>query len=94
VFRLDHIQGAQSLAETFTPQPVDAVAAVEQAIAQAPWRWEFAVLADAPLATLRSRMPATVATLHPQADGMALLRGYADDLEILACTLAGCAARW
>jgi predicted DNA-binding transcriptional regulator YafY len=89
VFRLDHIQGAQSLAETFTPQPVDTVAAVEQAIAQAPWRWEFAVLADAPLATLRSRMPATVATLHPQADGMMLLRGYADDLDVLACTLAG-----
>jgi predicted DNA-binding transcriptional regulator YafY len=89
VFRLDHIQHAHTLAETFTPQPVDAVAAVEQAIAQAPWRWEFAVLADAPLATLRSRMPATVATLHPQADGMALLRGFAADLDVLACTLAG-----
>jgi predicted DNA-binding transcriptional regulator YafY len=89
VFRLDHIQHARAQAETFTPQPVDAVAAVERSIAQVPWRWEFAVLADAPLEALRRRTPATMATLHPQPDGMALLRGYADDLDILACTLAG-----
>jgi predicted DNA-binding transcriptional regulator YafY len=88
VFRLDHIQHARALAETFTPQPVDAIAAVERSIAQVPWRWEFAVLAEAPLATLRSRMPATVATFHPQADGVLLL-GFAHDLDVLACTLAG-----
>src|SRR5262249_11209224 len=52
VFRLERIQHARWLDETFTPQPVDAVAAVERAIAQTPWRWEFAVLARAPLATL------------------------------------------
>jgi predicted DNA-binding transcriptional regulator YafY len=89
VFRLDHIQHARALAETFTPQLVDAVAAVERAIAQTPWRWEFAVLADAMVETLRRRMPATTATLHLQADRMVLLQGYADDLDILACTLAG-----
>ncbi|HEX9413192.1 MAG TPA: YafY family protein [Ktedonobacterales bacterium] len=88
VFRLDHIQRVRALAETFTAQPVDAVAAVERSIAQAPWRWEFAVLADAPLATLRSRLPSTVATFHPQADGV-LLRGFADDLDWLAWTLSG-----
>jgi predicted DNA-binding transcriptional regulator YafY len=89
VFRLDHIQHARALDETFTPQPVDALAAVEEAIARTPWRWEFAVLADATAETLRSRMPATIATLHPQAERMVLLQGYADDLDILACTLAG-----
>jgi predicted DNA-binding transcriptional regulator YafY len=89
VFRLDHIQHARALDETFTPQVVDAIAAIERAIAQTPWRWEFSLLADAPLETLRSRMPATVATLHPQAEGMVLLHGYVDDLDILACTLAG-----
>jgi predicted DNA-binding transcriptional regulator YafY len=89
VFRLDHIQHARALDETFTPQPVDAVAAVEEAIARTPWRWEFAVLADATAETLRSRMPATIATLHPQAERMVLLQGYADNLDILACTLAG-----
>jgi predicted DNA-binding transcriptional regulator YafY len=89
VFRLEFIQHARALAEPFTPQVIDAVAAVERAIAQTPWRWEFAVLADAPIETLRSRMPATVATLHPQADGSVLLQGYADDLDILVCILAG-----
>ena len=89
MFRLDHIQHARALDETFTPQPLDAIAAVERAIAQTPWRWEFAVLADTTVETLRSRMPATTATLHPQADGTVLLRGYANNLDILACTLAG-----
>ena len=89
VFRLDHIQHARALDETFTPQAVDAVAAVERAIAQTPWRWEFAVLAEAPVETLRSRMPSTLATFDPREDGMVLLRGYADDLDILAWTLAG-----
>lgn len=88
VFRLDHIQHLRELSATFTPQPVDALAAVEQSIAQTPWRWEFAVLAVAPIATLRSRLPATTATFHPQADGV-MLRGFADDLEWLAATLAG-----
>ncbi len=68
---------------------MDAVAAVERAIAQAPWRHEFAVLAHASLEMLRSRMPATLATLHPQTDGTTLLRGFAEDLDLLACTLAG-----
>src|SRR5260221_4541539 len=88
VFRLDHIQRVRALAEAFTAQPVDAVAAVERSIAQAPWRWEFAVLADAPPAPLRSRLPSTAATFHPQADGV-LLRGFADDLDWLAWTLSG-----
>ncbi|WIG58199.1 MAG: hypothetical protein OJF49_000944 [Ktedonobacterales bacterium] len=89
VFRLDHIQHVRQLTETFTPQPVDALAAVERAIAQAPWRWPFAVLAlGCPLAELRQRLPPTAATLHPQADGI-LLRGFADDLDCLAYTLAG-----
>src|SRR5260370_14652727 len=45
VFRLDPVQHPPAPAETFTPQPVDAVAAVERSIAQAPGRWGFAVLA-------------------------------------------------
>ncbi|HET8908357.1 MAG TPA: WYL domain-containing protein [Ktedonobacterales bacterium] len=87
VFRVDHIQRAMELAETFTLPSMDALAAVEQSIAQTPWRWEFAVLAAAPLATLRNRMPSTVATFHQQADGV-MLRGFVDDLEWLAAALA------
>jgi predicted DNA-binding transcriptional regulator YafY len=88
VFRLDYIQRTWELAETFSPQPIDALAAVERAIAQTPWRWEFAVLAQAPLVELQRQLHPTVATLHPQADGV-LLRGFADDLDWLAYTLAG-----
>lgn len=88
VFRLDHIEQAQELAERFAPQPIDALAAVERSIAQTPWRWEFVVLAYAPLAILRSRLPSTFATFHPQAEGI-LLRGFADDLDWVASTLAG-----
>ena len=89
VFRLDHIQDVRELAETFIPPPIDALAAVEHSIAQAPWRWPFAVLAlGCPLAELQQRLPPTAATLHPQTDGI-LLRGFADDLDCLAYTLAG-----
>jgi predicted DNA-binding transcriptional regulator YafY len=87
VFRLDHIERAQELAETFTPPPVDALAAVEQSIAQVPWRWPFAVLAQAPLGELRQQLPPTLATLHPQADGV-LLCGFIEDLDCLAHALA------
>lgn len=87
VFRLDHIKRARELAETFTPSLVDALAAVERSIAQAPWRWQFAVLAQAPLAELQQQVPPTLATLHPQPDGV-LLRGFVEDLDCLAYTLA------
>jgi predicted DNA-binding transcriptional regulator YafY len=88
VFRLDHVQRALELPETFTPAPIDALAAVEQSIAQTPWRWEFEVLAQAPLAELRARISATIATLRPQEGGV-LLHGFADDLDWLAYVLAG-----
>lgn len=87
VFRLDHIQRAQALGETYTPRSIDALAEVERSIAQTPWDWEFVVLADGPLATLRSRMPTSFATFHQQADGV-LLHGFADDLDWLASLLA------
>lgn len=88
VFRLDRILSARLLTETFTPTSVDALAAVEQAIAQTPWRWEFEILADMPIETLHRLLPATIATLHPEGAGVRL-RGFADDLDWLAYTLAG-----
>ena len=88
VFRLEHIQRATELAEPFAPAAVDAVAAVEQSIAMRPWQWEFQVWAQAPLADVRQRIPATLAILHPQAGGVELC-GFADDLESLAYTLVG-----
>ena len=88
VFRLDHIQRASELPARFTPHVVDALAAVERSIAQAPWRWKFAVLAQASLAELQQWLPPTLATLCPQEDGV-LLRGFVEDLDCLAHTLAG-----
>jgi predicted DNA-binding transcriptional regulator YafY len=88
VFRLDHVQRALELPDTCTPAPIDALAAVEQSIAQMPWRWEYEILAQASLADLRQRIPATIATLRPQEDGV-LLHGFAEDLDWLAYVLAG-----
>ena len=46
VFRLDHIHSVILLAGTFDPPHIDALAAVEQSIGQAPWRWEYRVQLD------------------------------------------------
>jgi predicted DNA-binding transcriptional regulator YafY len=92
VFRLDHMIWTralpQSIATSASFTPAEALAAVEQAIAQAPWRWEFDIIAQAPLEVMRTSIPATLATLHPHADGVRL-HGFADDLDRLAYTLAG-----
>lgn len=88
VFRLDHVRHARALPETFAHVATDALAAVEQAIAQAPWRWEYQVIAQAPLAEIQRRLPATVATTQPHEQGT-LLHGFADDLDWLAYVLAG-----
>jgi predicted DNA-binding transcriptional regulator YafY len=88
VFRLDHALSVAPLPETFEPSPIDALAAVERAIAQTPWRWEYRVVVKAPPDELRRRIPPTLATLHEHERGT-LLHGFADDLDPLASTLAG-----
>jgi predicted DNA-binding transcriptional regulator YafY len=88
VFRLDHMLSAAPLPDTFSPPAIDALTAVEQAIAQTPWRWEFRVVVAMPLETLSRRIPPTMALLHPHERGT-LLHGFADDLDPLAYTLAG-----
>lgn len=88
VFRIDHIRTATELAATFDPPQIDALAAVEQAIAQVPWFWEYAVQLTMPLAEARQRIPATIATLTEQEDGV-MMRGFVADLAWLAYLLAG-----
>ncbi len=88
VFRLDHTLSATPLPDTFSPPPVDALAAVEQAIARTPWRWEYRVVVDMSLEALSLRIPPTLAILHPHERGT-LLHGFVDDLDPLAYTLAG-----
>jgi predicted DNA-binding transcriptional regulator YafY len=88
VFRLDHILSAATHGETFAPVEVDALAQVESAIAQTPWRWEFHVVAALAFDELRRRMSPTLAVAHPHGRGT-LLHGFVDDLDPLAYALAG-----
>lgn len=88
VFRIDHILTATALPETFDPPQVDALAAVEQAIGRIPWRWEYQVRLELPLAEARQRIAATIADLEQQEQGV-LMRGFADELLWLAHLLAG-----
>ncbi|HEU0025495.1 MAG TPA: YafY family protein [Ktedonobacterales bacterium] len=88
VFRLDHVLRAAPLLDTFSPPALDALAAVEQAIAQTPWRWEYRVVVALSHEALSQRIPPTMALLHPHERGT-LLHGFAYDLDYLAYTLAG-----
>lgn len=88
VFRLDHIISASALADTFTPPPVDALAAVERSIALVPWHWEFQVIAHLAPEEVGLRLTPTIAIRHPHARGT-LLHGFAKNLAPLAYTLAG-----
>jgi predicted DNA-binding transcriptional regulator YafY len=88
VFRLDHIVSSSALTDTFTPPPVDALAAVEQSIALVPWRWEFRVIACLTPEEVSQRLAPTIAMRHPHTRGT-LLHGFAKDLAPLAYALAG-----
>ncbi len=88
VFRLDHIISASALADTFTPPPVDALAAVERSIALVPWRWEFQVIAHLAPEEVSLRLAPTIAIRQPHPRGT-LLHGFAKDLAPLAYALAG-----
>jgi predicted DNA-binding transcriptional regulator YafY len=83
VFRLDRVLTAVALPETFQPLEIDALAAVEQAIAQTPRRWEYRIWVNLSPAEIHQRIPSTHATLEPQEHGV-ILHGFADDLDWLA----------
>lgn len=88
VFRLDHIHHVDLLAATFDPPLLDAVAAVEQAIGQVPWQWEYRVRLDLSLEEAAQRIPAAIASLEQDERGV-IMRGYADELAWIAHLLAG-----
>jgi predicted DNA-binding transcriptional regulator YafY len=88
VFRFDHILSVTARAEYFLPVEIDALAAVERAIAKTPWRWEFQVVAALTPDEVRHRISPTLAVTHPHESG-ALLHGFVDDLAPLAYALAG-----
>ncbi len=88
VLRLDHMQAVTLTHQLFTPQPVDALAEVERAIARTPQRWEFHVRLDLPPQVARERVPATLAALEEAPEGV-IMHGYVDNLAWLASVLAG-----
>jgi predicted DNA-binding transcriptional regulator YafY len=88
VLRLDHMQAVTLSHQSFEPQPVDALAEVERAIARTPQRWEFHVRLDLPLNVARERVPATIAYLEATDQGV-IMSGFAEDLGWLALFLAG-----
>jgi predicted DNA-binding transcriptional regulator YafY len=94
VFRLDHIQRATLQSDEFGVsgiQDLDALAAVERAIALVPWQWEYHVRLDLTLEDATRRIPATMASLEEdeQSGQRVIMRGYASDLAWLAHFLAG-----
>jgi predicted DNA-binding transcriptional regulator YafY len=88
VFRLDNIISATARADTFTPAPVDALAAVERSIALVPWDWEFQVVVRLSPEVVSQRLAPTIAVRLPHPRGT-LLQGFAKDLAPLAYALAG-----
>lgn len=92
VFRLDRICAVTLLTATFDPPPIDALAVVEQAIAQTLWQWEYTVQLDLSLTEARQRIPTTIADLAEQEQGV-LMHGYIEDLAWLAHLLAGLRCR-
>jgi predicted DNA-binding transcriptional regulator YafY len=92
VFRLDHVVNVTLLAETFTPPTIDALAAVERSIGQAPWRWEYRVRLELPLDVAAQHISPATASLEQSEDGV-IMSGYADDLAWIAHLLAGLRCR-
>lgn len=88
VLRLDHMQAVDVQHTSFAPQPVDALAEVERAIARTPWRWEYHVRLDLPLLEAQQRIPATTASVAETAQGV-IMHGFSEDLAWLASMLAG-----
>jgi predicted DNA-binding transcriptional regulator YafY len=88
VLRLDHMQTVDVIPAAFLPQPVDALAEVERAIARTPWRWEYHVRLDLPLAEAQQRIPTTIATVAATEQGV-IMHGFVEDLAWLASMLAG-----
>lgn len=91
VFRLDHIRDVGLQTVSFDPPHVDALAAVERAISQVPWRWEYSVRLHLSLAEASQRISPAIAWLEEDGQGEhnVIMRGYADDLAWLAHLLAG-----
>lgn len=89
-FRVDRIRDVRLGPSTAAPPPgFDPVAAVSDALARVPWRWEVVAVVGADPDELRRRLPAWTATLAPEADGRTRVVMRAENLDGAARILAG-----
>ena len=71
IFRLDRVLQAELSDDRFVrPDGFDSLAHVMHSLANAPAAWSVEVLLDAPLEVARERVPASMAVLEAEADGV------------------------
>jgi predicted DNA-binding transcriptional regulator YafY len=88
-FRVDRVVDAQPTGHRFRfDDPPDAAELVSRATSVAPYRYSARVRVEAPLATVRARVPPTVGLVDDGPDGVVLTTG-ADDLDFIAGHLVG-----
>lgn len=89
VFRLDRVQQIEILEETFTcPPDFPALEYIVQSFAAIPDTWDIEVLLMMSLEEARHKVPATLATLEQDAQGV-ILRASLDNLDWMARFLVG-----
>ncbi|MTD14163.1 WYL domain-containing protein [Nakamurella sp. YIM 132087] len=94
-FRVDRIDRVSLQDGTFDPpDDADPVAAVLEALAATPWRYDVRVLARLPAADLLARLPAGLATVRelPSRPGWSRIRLRAEQLDWLPGLLLGLGA--
>jgi predicted DNA-binding transcriptional regulator YafY len=88
-FRLDRVLQAELREESFArPDGFDSLAYVARSLANAPGAWSVEVLLETTLDEARQRVPAALAILEPQPDGVAL-RCHVENLDWIARYLVG-----
>lgn len=93
-FRLDRIQSHEVTESAFErPARFDAVAHVQRSIARAPSTWSVEAVLDLAPEEARRRVPLTVGTLEPEAEGVRLTLEV-DDLDWAARYLVGLDCRF
>lgn len=87
VFRLDRVQAAELVDESFErPGGFDSLAFVLESLALAPWGWEVEVILETTLEEARQRVPPGSVILEATPEGV-VLRGQYDRLDRLAIQL-------
>jgi len=89
IFRLDRVLRAELRDERFTrPDDFDSLGYVVRSLASAPGAWAVEALLETTIDAARQRVPASMALLEPEQDGV-VLRCYVENLDWVARFLVG-----